>query len=410
MSAAEKSANKQIRHGNRRLVLGMLRRVDVADVASLSESSKLSKMTVHKIIDHYRELGLVSVAGKGESKGDAGKKPLLFRLNPEFRYIFSIQIFETSLLSAVTDLAADVKDQIRLPFAKNTHIEEILDMARDSFDTLAARLGIGHDVFAAVALGTDGVTDSTGGVVIIAPHFDSWGSDVPVRDMLQRRFALDIPMYVDSRIRHQAYAEMKIGAAQGVDRFFMIGTESEGVSAGLVWNGVLARGDHGLAGEIGHMTVDFGDDILCRCGGRGCLEPAVSLVRMREKARLAFETHPDSALFSGRAAEDVMHRDIFSAAEKGDALARGLLDEAAGHFAVAINNVVLTCEPELLVLQGEYAGAGEFFLSRLRERVGAQSLSKMEKRVRIVYSSLGDWQGALGAAHYAADKFFVEVD
>lgn len=410
MSAAEKSANKQIRHGNRRLVLGMLRRTDVADVASLSEASRLSKMTVHKIIDHYREIGLVSVAGKGEAKGDAGKKPLLFRLNPEFKYIFSIQIFETSLLSAVTDLAADVKDQIRLPFAKNTHIEEILDMARESFTTLTNRLKIGQDAFAAVALGTDGVTDSGGGVIIIAPHFDSWGGDVPVRDMLKRRFPLDIPLYVDNRIRHQAYAELKIGAAQGVDRFLVIGTEPDGVTAGLVWNGVLARGGHGLAGEIGHMTVDFAGGAPCGCGGRGCLEPAVSLVRMEEKARLAAAANPDSLLFAGRKPEEVVYRDIFSAAEEGDALARGFLDEAAGFFAIAINNVVLACEPELLILQGEYAGAGEFFLSRLRERVAAQSLSKMEKSVRIVYSSLGDWQGALGAAHFAADKFFVEVD
>ncbi len=402
-------ANQHIKQVNRRLVLGLLRSSGPVDVLRLAETTGLSRMTVHKIVDHYLASGLLSPAGKGEASGEVGKKPNLFRLNAGYRLIFSAQIFETSLLAAVTDLGAQIVLQQRLPYAKDTPLGAILDLARTAFSEMSAGLKVNSGQFAAVVLGTNGVTDSQAGVILTSPHFASWGSLAPVMEMLRERFPPGLTLHVDNWIRHQAYAEMKIGAARNLSRFMVIGTEPDGISAGLVWDGVPVRGKKGLAGEIGHMQVELEAEAVCACGGRGCLEPAVSLVRMLERARREAAEQRTSTLFANKDPADATYEDIFRHADAGDAYCRELLDRSAKYMAMAINNVVQVCDPELIIIQGEYAGAGEFFLQRLRERVRSVSLLNMDKGVQIIYSQLGQ-QGVVGAAFFAADQFFAQIE
>lgn len=408
----EQAANKFIKQGNRRLVLKLLRTSGATDVARISLTANLSKMTVHKIVDHYLETGLIKPAGKGESSGEVGKKPNLFRLNPEYRLIFSAQIFETTLIAAVTDLGAKILQCNTLTYPKDTTLDTILDLAKGAFETMSANLKVSANQFAAVVLGTNGVTDTREGIILTSPHFASWGALVPVREMLRERFPPGLTLHIDNWIRYQAYAEQKIGSARRISRFMVIGTEPDGVSAGLVWDGAPVRGKRGLAGEIGHMQVDLNTDVVCACGGVGCLEPAVSLVRMQQRAREAHERDPGSLLYKNRKPEEVTYADIFAAADAGDALACGFLDESAKFMALAINNVIQTCNPELIIIQGEYVLAGDYFLRRLRERLRNVSLIHMDKGVQVIYSGLGQLGelGVIGAAHFAADEFFAGIE
>ncbi|MCC8166410.1 MAG: ROK family protein [Planctomycetes bacterium] len=403
------AANRHIKVGNRRLVLNLFRNSGPLDVSRLAAATDLSKMTIHKVVDYYLEQGVIEAAGKGEAWGEVGKKPNLFRLNAEYRHIFSAQIFETSLVAAVTDLNARILRQKRIPYDKDTAIGEILDQARVAFDEMCRDLKSAAKNFAAVVLGTNGVTDSQAGVILTSPHFSSWGSLVPVLELLRERFPLGIPLHVDNWIRHQAYAEMKIGAARNLRRFMVIGTEPDGISSGLVWDGNPVHGRKGLAGEIGHMQVDLNTDVVCACGGVGCLEPAVSLIRMQDRARSLAGEFPDSRLFATAQPDTVTYQDIFRAADAGDDLSRRLLDDAAKFMAMAINNIVQVCDPELIIIQGEYAGAGDYFLQRLNERVRRISLVNMDKGIQIIYSQLGQ-QGVIGAAYFAADQFFAHMD
>lgn len=401
--------NLNIKQGNRRAALRLLRQSGAIDVSGVSQATCLSKMTVHKILDHYVETGLVKPAGKGESAGEVGKKPNLFRLNAEYRHIFSAQILETSLVAAITDLNAVIVREKRIPHKKDASLETILDAARDAFAEMSASLRISPNQFAAIVLGTNGVTDSEEGVILTSPHFASWGSLVPVREMLRERFPGGIPLHIDNWIRYQAYAEMKIGSARRLTRFMVIGTEPDGVCAGLVWDGVPVRGKKGLAGEIGHMQVDLDATDVCACGGKGCLEPAISLLNMVRDVRNAARDNAESSLFREKRPEEITYRDIFAHADAGDALARNHLDRRAKFLAMGINNIVQVCDPELIIIQGEYAGAGDYFLRRLNERVRNISLLNMDKGVQVIYSTFGE-QGVLGAAHFAADQFFAAID
>lgn len=405
------NSRKDMKLDNRNRVLELLRGYGSADIARLAEVAGLSKLTVSKIVAYWRDKGILIPTGKGVAAGEAaGKKPTLYTINSEFKLIFVSQLYETSLLSAITNLNARVIMSERITYEKNTALEVILGYARDAFDRMAAALKLNDGRFASVVLGTSGITDSRDGVIVFSPHFRSWGYHVPVVGMLREIFPPGFRIHVDNWVRYQAYAELKIGAARQVRRFLEIGTEPDGVTSGLVWDGTLVSGKCGLAGEIGHMPVDLDSDVVCACGGRGCLEPAISLLRMQEKARAEAADWPGSLLCLGKKPEEIRYRDVFTAADKGDPFARHVLDGPAKYFAAAVSHVVQVCDPELIIIQGEYAEAGEYFLEQLRERVRKATLPGMDKNIRIQYSNLGDKQGLVGAAHFAADQFYASLE
>ncbi|MCC8167532.1 MAG: ROK family protein [Planctomycetes bacterium] len=404
------NSRKDLKLDNWNRVLELLRNYGSVDVAGLADIAGLSKLTITKILSYWRDMGVVIPIGKGNASGEAaGKKPTLFCVNPEYRLIFVSQLYETSLLSAVTNLRGAVIANDRVSYPKDTGLDVILGSMRAAFDTMSAELKLNDSRFAAIVLGTSGITDSKDGVIVYSPHFPSWGYNVPVAGMLRQIFPKRFTLHVDNWVRYQAYAELRIGQAQQVQRFLEIGTEPDGVTSGLVWDGTLVSGKCGLAGEIGHMPVDLESDVVCACGGKGCLEPAISLLRMQARARAEAANWPDSSLVRGRDAFAITYRDVFAAADAGDAFARTLLDSPAKYMAAAISHVVQVCDPELIIIQGEYADAGTYFLEQVKDGVRKRTLPGMDKNIRIQYSTLGDKQGLIGAAHFAADQFYSHL-
>lgn len=405
------NSRKDMKLDNRNRVLQLMRGYGASDIARLTEVSGLSKLTVSKIVSYWRDQGVVMPTGKGNAIGEAaGKKPTLFSVNSEFKLIFVAQLYETSLLSAVTNLRANVVMSEHITYPKDTKLEVILRYARDAFDRMSSALKLNEGRFTSVVLGTSGITDSREGVIVFSPHFRSWGYNVPVIGMLRDMFPPGMTLHVDNWVRYQAYAELKIGSARQAKRFLEIGTEPDGVTSGLVWDGTLVSGKRGLAGEIGHMPIALDSDVVCACGGRGCLEPAISLVRMQNRAREIAHEWPQSLLCKDRDPTTIKYTEIFTAADQGDEFARNLMDASAKYFAAAISSAVQVCDPELIIIQGEYAAAGDYFLDQLRERVRKSTLPGVDKNIHIQYSSLDDKQGLIGAASYAADQFYANLD
>lgn len=404
-----RSSLKTLKYKNRHAVLQYLRRNQHASVAEIAKFTSLSKMTVHNIIEHYLASGLIREAGKGDSTDEGGKKPRLFAFNPEHRYIFSVKIVEQSLSAALTNLNGEISASHTAFHGRDTSLEEILRLIHESFITLTKRRKASPEECLGAVVGSHGIIDVDKGVCVISPHFVSWGNDVPVRDLIGRQLPPGLPVYVDNWMRYHAYGEMKAMKDDSA-RFFLIGTEYDGLAGGLVADGRLHRGELCLSGEIGHMVVDPDNPTLCACGGQGCLEVAVSPRRLEEKAHSLRAEWPDSVLFNDRPNREVSFDTILRASNKGDALACTLVDQAVKYFAIAINNLVYSCDPGLIIIQGEYAKAGDYFLQRLRDRVNNLTLLRMKKSIRVEYSTLDDDYSIAGAASYLADMYFDSMN
>jgi predicted NBD/HSP70 family sugar kinase len=386
------------------MVLNIFRKSGPLSITELSDTSGLSKTTIMKIVDYLLETGTVVSSGKGKSSVEGGKKPSLFQFNRTHGYVLSAQIFASELFSVITDLKADILEEISIPLKRNQDIGSIVDAIASSFQSLMKGAGIDSREVIAVVIGSHGVTDFERGTVVSSPHFSSWGAHVPLGEMIDLRLNLECPLYVDNWLRFQAYAELWKGRARGRRNFVVVDGGLEGLAAGIIAGGAIQRGNHFLSGEIGHTIVNPFETEPCVCGGKGCFENEVEIGKLIKRAEVLRETHPESGIFTDD--RPVRPEDIFEAANAGDELAESLMQEIIRWYAVGLLNTVLVADPELIIIQGIYTKAGEFFRGRLERAVNDLSLVSIRGKIAIAYSALGKDRGVVGGAAYAVDRYF----
>lgn len=206
--------------------------------------------------------------------------------------------------------------------------------------------------------------------------------DLPLADLLQERTGL--PVVLGHDVRAGGAAEWLLGAARGAQDvlFVAIGT---GIAAAVLSDGRPVRAK-GYAGELGHLVVEPGGAV-CGCGARGCLETLASASAV-------------AAAFTARTGRPVSGADEVAALlAEGDADARAVWDRAADALATALASATTLLAPELIVLGGGLAEAGELLLGPVRERL-AERLT-FQRRPGLVAAELGDEAGCLGAGLYA---------
>lgn len=245
----------------------------------------------------------------------------------------------------------------------------------------------------AVGIGTPGVVEPGTGRVLIAPNLSGFDRPVDIGRMLQDRLGCDVAVGNDVNVA--ALGEARAGAGVGHDDILAVWLGT-GLGAGLVLDGRLRVGPHGLAGELGHAVVVPGGR-RCGCGGRGHLEAYIG--------RRALEVHARELHAAGRptelvelAGEAPMKSKVFRAAyDAGDVVARELLDEGIALLGVAVVNVAVTVDIGAVVVGG---GLGERFGGIVTERVGEslRTLGLAGVEPVVLEASLGDHAGALGAA------------
>lgn len=391
---------------NRREVLELLRHASPISIADLAAKTALSKVTVTKILDFYRTAGLVVTAGKAASD-ERGKPANFFALNPDHKFMFCVKIDGYNMLATLTNLGGRIFASHTTLYDQGIELEQLIRCIGEAFDMLVQRERLSPDDCLATVAGLHGVIDPETGVCFLSPQFPRWGQNIPMRDLLAGRLPA-MSIHVDNWVHHYGRGEVTV-MEKPVDRFLLISSEIEGINGALMLDGKLYRGHDCLSGEIGHMIVDAAHGAeVCQCGGRGCFEAVVSPRRMLARIRKRLAEYPDSGLLANRVAP-VAFKDVADAADAGDALAREEMQRSARFFAIGIRNVMQTFDPELVLIQGEYAGAGEYFLDEVRAGVPRTSLLGLKKAPQIEYSRLGQYGAIIGAANYAADIFFANA-
>ena len=207
---------------------------------------------------------------------------------------------------------------------------------------------------------------------------------VPFRDRMAEKFGL--PVGIENDANAATYAEFHFGAGREARTIVML-TLGTGCGGGAVIDGALYRG----WAEFGHIVIVY-DGIPCQgtCTGRGHLEPYVTGVAATKLAQEEFGPAVDS------------HR-LVRLASEGDQRAIAILDGIGRHLGAGIGSLVNIFSPELVVIGGGFAAAGDFILDPAREIVAREGLAGVGKRVRIVRAELGTAAGLIGAALVAFD-------
>jgi predicted NBD/HSP70 family sugar kinase len=237
-----------------------------------------------------------------------------------------------------------------------------------------------------LALAVPAPIDMRNGVLGSSSILPGW-AQVAVGEELQRRAG--IPVFVENDANLGAWGEYVNGAGRGSRTMAYLKVGS-GIGCGLVLNGVLHHGAGGMAGEIGHTTVDEHGPV-CRCGNRGCLESFASgpvLLRALQ------QSHPEIHDVAG----------VITFAHMGDPGTRRVLADAGRAVGVAVANLCNLINPDRVVVGGEMAQAGDVFLDPLREAVARFAVPSAVFPDMIVGSGLGDSSELVGAVDLAAAR------
>ncbi|HSK15732.1 MAG TPA: ROK family protein [Gaiellaceae bacterium] len=302
--------------------------------------------------------------------------------------VIAIDLGGTKLAAALFDRALELVRRTEEPTEVSGEEALLAQLER-----VVAELGA--DGFAALGVGIPSTIDQRSGRAVTSVNIPLAGVDL--RDRLRERFG--VPVAIENDANAAALAEHVLGAGRGARHMVML-TLGTGVGGGLLLDGRLYRGALGAAGELGHITIDVnGPPCQGACPGRGHLEAFASGTAVDELAARTAAERPDGdlgrAVAAGREADARLAVEL-AAEAPGDA--RDLLEHAGFHLGVGIASHVNVFNPEVVVVGGGLAQAGELLLAPARRVVAEQALSPARDEVRIVPGELGGEAGLAGSA------------
>ena len=230
------------------------------------------------------------------------------------------------------------------------------------------------------------------GTIEYAPNLD-WEGIVPLRDLFQAHF--EVPIWVTNDANAAAVGEQLFGCAKG-HKDFLVVTLGTGVGSGFVVNGQLVYGHDGFAGELGHVTVER-NGRLCGCGRRGCLETYASATGIVWTAKERLATYEGDTLI--RDLPTLSAKGLADCANEGDALALEIFDYTGAYLGFALANATAITSPDLIVLYGGLALAGDLILEPTKRYMEDHMLNLFKNKVSLKCSTVPHNDAAiLGAA------------
>jgi glucokinase len=275
-----------------------------------------------------------------------------------------------------------------------------LSMSKDTIAQLLAENDFRKEHLGGIGVGAPGWVDHPKGIVRELTNIPGW-HDIPLVAQLEQLSGLK--SFVDNDANVMAVGEMVYGAGRGRKNFVCL-TLGTGVGGAIVVNGEVYRGNDGLAGEIGHMTLDLNGP-LCACGARGCLERYVGNRYIVENAlRRLHGPSPRESIILDLAdgkPELVTPRLLSEAAAKGDALARQVWTETGEKLGAALAVLVNLLNPECFIIGGGVAKAGAVLFDPMRTTLGKLAMNRIGESTPILEAQLREEAGIIGAATFA---------
>lgn len=307
------------------------------------------------------------------------------------QYLIGIDIGGTKIAALAIDREGHIYARAREPLESSSACAPISQAARLA-RAAARQAALSWGEIAAVGVVIPGLADPEAGTAW-APNIPGW-DQIAVRQPLAE--ALQAPVFIESDRSGYVLGERWLGAARGVDNvvFLAVGT-------GIVADGKLYRGAHLLAGAVGWF-------VLTRIWKKehrlkGCMEAEAAGPALARRARQLLERGAPSRmreLVDGDLGK-ITAETVVEAARRGDAPALGIIRAAAHFLGMGVANIISILDPEMVVIGGGLAQAGELLLEPLRRTALERAQPLAAKKVKIEASRLGGDAGAIGAAAIA---------
>ncbi|MCQ2537414.1 MAG: ROK family glucokinase [Lachnospiraceae bacterium] len=309
------------------------------------------------------------------------------------KYLFGADIGGTTVKLGLFSEAGDILDKWEIRTDRSNGGENVpADVVKAVNDKITEKNIDRKDVLG-LGVGVPGPIKADGTVLKCANL--GWGI-FNVTDKFTELLGLPVKAGNDANVA--ALGEMWKGGGMGYQDIVMV-TLGTGVGGGVILDGRIRAGEHGGAGEIGHIRVNENETRLCGCGGHGHLEQYASATGVAYLGTEAAKKNPDSLLAKEPA---ISAKTVFDCAKKGDKVALQVVDDMCEMLVIALSHVAATVDPQCFVIGGGVSKAGDILVDTLKKHYGKNMLNALQT-TEIKLATLGNDAGIYGCARMVLD-------
>lgn len=365
-------------------------------IADLAKDFDLSIPTATKLITELIEDGFVLDFGKQETLG--GRRPNVYGLNPESGYFVGVDVKHFRVnISLINFKGEAIKYVENIPYQLENTPEALNALCRIITNFLNEEAEV-KDKILCLGVNVSGRVNAESGYSYSYFYFE----EKPLSDLIESQ--VGVKCFIDNDSRAMAYGEYMCGVAKEEKNMIFVNV-GWGVGIGIIVNGKLYYGKSGFSGEFGHVYT-FDNEILCRCGKKGCLETEASGLAIHRTLLEKVKNGSNTILQKKIDTEGhvILLEDIIEAALDEDILSIEIIEEAGNKLGRSISGLINLFNPELLVIGGTVSLTGDNILLPVKSAVKKYSLNMANKDTEIKLSKLGDKAGAIGAGLLARER------
>lgn len=388
----------EMQRNNRTLVFKTLLECGSMTRTELAAEIGLQKATITNIINEFLKMGMIAVDGDMAS----GRRGENIRLKLDGIYTMSIAITRRDYQIGVFLLSGEQVKHIRFQFERDEDIHVVIDRLKES--ALEVETQFGKKNVVGICLAVPGPyirRGSDGDDMFQVSEFEQL-SRINIRAELEE--ALGLPVMIKHDAKLSAYAEWR-NAQEALENknvsLIVVRSRGFGIGAGIIINGKIVEGQLGIAGEVGHMGINY-NARRSREEPEGTFEYCAgteSAVRYMLERLYEF---PESVLN-----EDSGYMDIVEAYEKKDPLAVYAVEKMAWMLGYGIANIVYIVNPDCIILGPDYPKA-DSFIEKVKAAVKQFVHPPVSDSIVIRYSGLNEDSFLLGGYYYILERLYKE--
>ena len=393
---------------NTSIIFNYLKSNEPISRVEISRHLNISPPAVSRVINFLINEGFVSESEKKVTR--SGKRPIMLAIKQDKFHVIGIDLGKEKLSFALTNLKSGLIKKMH-----GQRISEDLDIAKVLINELKQFISSGDnnlkkgaklENIKGIGIGVPAAVDTLTGRITGASHYTRW-EGLNFKELIEKE--LKIPVFIDNDVNLSCLAEKNYGIGKKCKNLVFLEI-SNGVGAGIMIENNLLRGKTGFAGEIGYMVLDF--KFFNEGQNNGMfLEKHSSLEAVRAKLLNAIRSGEDNIpenLKAGSTHGELMPELVCRAAMEEDIFCTALINEMVNGLSMGISNLILTLNPEMIILGGDICnmpGREILFLNPIVKKI---SKSVPENIPEIFFSMLGEDTGIIGASHMAINNLLIK--
>lgn len=359
-----------MRNRNLALILNFLHQNSPISRAELSNQLGINKASISTTVRDLIKQGIVVESGIKASNQDVGHPSIDLMINPDAGRVIGVDVNPELIVAVVTDISPKILWREETIVQNFDNIEEYFSQLKLIINR-ACEVARSYQLpIMGLGLGLPGLLDIENNILLAA--YDLGWENIDLNPLMEGNE--DIPFFTGNEAHIAALGESYFGSSKKSRSALYLHWGYE-LSGGIIINENVVPGELGLAGEIGHFSLDP-QGASCTCGNFGCWNSLVNQCSIIDRIKIRLSKGEKSTLNSYRASikEDLSFTEVILAGQQADPLVLSVLKDTAKWMGIGIANFINVLNPEYVILGGPISVFFEIVYPIIQAEIDQRSL------------------------------------